>query len=157
MAFTIAEFVRGAVAAWIAYLVLATVAYLALLQGYVVVAAVFYVPVSAAALVLGSFPAYLLGWSLRRSRRIAVHLVAFVVYGAAVGSVATALFLLMRGDLGGGALYYLVNALLSAVSVPLGWYWTARQALRPRAARIDHDAFAEDAAVARGAAADDAR
>ena len=162
MAFTLAEFVRGAVAAWVAYLALATVVYLAVLQGYVVVAAMFYVPVSAVALVLGSFPAYLLGWSLRRVRPLVVHLVAFGLLGMAVGFAATALFLLLQGDIGGGALYYLVNVPVSAASVALGWRWTARRALRPPVAREDPDAVAEDAAVAwaravPGAPTDDAR
>ncbi|MCR2814606.1 hypothetical protein [Microbacterium jiangjiandongii] len=152
MAFTTAEFVRGAMAAWIGFIAFATCGYALVLQAFVVVAAVFYLPWSVGALIVGAPAAYLLGWSLRRIRPMIVHVLAFGALGAGIGLVATALFLLVRGDGDGGALYYLVNVALSAVCVPLGWYWTARRALRPRVGAIDHDAVAEDAAVARGAA-----
>jgi len=143
MAFTFAEFVRGAVAAWLAYLLLATVVYLGVLQGYVVVAAMFFVPISAVALVVGSFPAYLLGWSLRRVRPLLPHLVAFGLFGAAVGYAATALFLAVHGDGVGGALYYVVNVPVSAVAVAFGWHRAARRALRPERPRAEPEAAAE--------------
>ncbi len=153
MAFTTAEFIRGAMAAWIGFVVLATGVYALLLQAMVVVAAAFYIPWSVGATIVGAPAAWLLGWSLRRVRPMAVHLAAFAVFGAAVGFAATAVFALVRGDGDGGALYYLVNIVLSAVGVPLGWYWTARKALRPRTVRPDLDAVAEDAAAARGSTA----
>ena len=150
MAFTVAEFVRGAVAAWVAFLVLATAAYAAVIQGYVVVATAFYVPWSLGAALVGSPAAYLLGRSLRRVRRIAVHIAAFAALGAAVGLAATIVFVAVYGHGNGGTLYYVVNLALSVIAVPLGWYWTARRALRHPRPRVDPDAMAEDAAAAGG-------
>lgn len=162
MAFTRWEFWRGAYAAYAAYLVWLLLSPLlwgvsAGGIGFVVVMAMYSLVIGGAvafvAMLAASPLAWLLGRSLRRVRPISAHLAAFAALGALVGWVALEAW--AWGSSGGHA--PLDQALLpygvpAAVAVPLGWWFTARRALRAdrgltpaRPPRHDADAEFEDA------------
>ncbi|UOE45262.1 hypothetical protein [Agromyces larvae] len=107
MAFTFAEFVRGAFATWGWFLLFALPALVVTSAvpavfavgpgtggwgpwwGWALLYLVYGIPivlvVSLVALAVGSPGAWLLGWCLRRSDRIRVHVIAFAGYGVAFG------------------------------------------------------------------------
>jgi hypothetical protein len=158
MAFTRDEFLRGAFGAWGWYLV--SVVVCALLFGFLMVpfALIYAVPVSFIALLAWAPFAYILGQALRRVQRLAVHLIAFGMFGAVLGAVTMLLF---TGFMTGfqtsswdGLVFYAPFALTPAVTVPFAWWRTARRALRfdrgeTPISQPDPDAPAEDAVVIR--------
>ncbi|WP_243225579.1 hypothetical protein [Microbacterium sp. CIAB417] len=91
--------------------------------------------------------------ALRRQRRVGVHASAYVLLGtvlAALAGVMTNLMVPGKTDL------ILIAAVSALIAVPLGWWLTARAALRrdrgilsrrERRGRIDVDMIAEDAAT----------
>ncbi len=135
LAFTRAEFLKGAARAWGATTLLLIVSWAVVTGGFsLVVGTVMIVIASVPAVVIGSPGAYALGRFLRRSPRIGVHLIAFAAYGALVGVVTTAgaLITLMGGSADGwaGSIALLVNVPLSAMGLAGAWFITARRALR---------------------------
>jgi hypothetical protein len=154
MAFTRAEFMRGAVAAWVWFLVLHSAMFSIWIGIYVVVAWSVTLPWSLLALFLGSPLAYLLGKALRSQRLIVVHLTAFTLLGLTLGAAtATAALLVGWGFPPGQASDYTVMAVAvvacAGAAVPLGWWWTVRRARATdhskSTKRIDPDAAFEDA------------
>ncbi|MFE6255616.1 hypothetical protein [Agromyces sp. NPDC057865] len=143
MAFTFGEFMRGAffacgwfwlfslacfpIAAAMGWYDLATwvtaTFYTAVLGGVIVVPAAML-----AALIVWSPIAYVLGWSLRRVGSFRAHLTAFAALGLVIGTTsASAVFLVFFTAQPAGAIPFAVAA---ALAVPLGWYRTARFAVR---------------------------
>lgn len=130
MAFTRSEFLRGARAAWLWFLLFATVAYVLVLGIYGLYAPIWFVPWSFGALIAGSAPAYLLGCTLRSIGTVWVHLALFAAFGGVVGASTTWLALtVMEGALGAGVVWA-VNIAVSVVAVPLGWRSTQKRAFR---------------------------
>ncbi len=176
MAFTAGEFIRGALAAWGLFVLISPFA----LAGYgtvgsliltgrsdaewivptLLISPMILVPYSLGALVIGAPLALLLGLSLRRIRRRAVHIACFAGLGALVGAAATIVFTWMStippsgvtvihhvppptlGEriLGNGPMILLFAA-VTALTVALGWLITATRALR---ADADRRGSAED-------------
>lgn len=152
MAFTRTEFWRGATSAWLWSLVLLLAPWAVFLNYYAVIAVVYVVPWSAGATLAFAAPAYALGCALRRMPRMLVHLTAFAVLGAVVGAATTGVLFLVDPSLGQsmGPMVMTVNVVGSALAVTVGWWRTARRALRADArpapaAPADPDAAAEDA------------
>lgn len=153
MKFTRSEFVRGAIAAWVWFLILHQVALIPL-RGYGVFALYATLPWSVGALLLGSPVAYALAFGLRRQPRVIRHLLAFTTLGLAVGTVATlvALWLPAWGIPSEGLDPWLgvLVAVSAGPAVALGWWHTARRSLatdRGEAThrrRVDPDAEFED-------------
>ncbi|GAA3903079.1 hypothetical protein [Microbacterium invictum] len=155
MAFTQTEFLRGALSAWLWFLLLDISVYgIIFFPMGAAVAAMFAVPWSAAAVAVFAFPAWLLGRALRRRARVAVHVAAFAALGVVVGVITTATYLVVATgrleiDSFFGSPLWVVNVAASAFAMVLGWRRGARAVLRPRAPSIrrDADAAAEDALV----------
>ncbi|GLJ78908.1 hypothetical protein [Microbacterium imperiale] len=156
LAFTRAEFLRGAGRAWLWTTLLLIAVWGVLSGGFTLtVGSVFILMASVPGLVVGAPGAYAIGRLLRRSPHVASHAIVFATYGAAIGATTTLVAVpLMTGgsDLGSaGAAFSLVNAPVSAVGVAVAWFATARQALRSDrtggdlATDRDADAAAEDA------------
>lgn len=161
MAFSAWEFIRGALLAWLAFLLLAPIMFMlavavigvasfgdfvvsAVLFGLMGVITIF--PWAIAALIVSSPLAFLLGQSLRRVTSISVHLLLFAAFGLLLGvvsaAVATPLINLSDappseyGESILDSLHFVIGAVLaSTVAIPLGWWLTARVALRADARR----------------------
>jgi hypothetical protein len=98
MAFTAGEFFRGAMSAWLWFLVLSTLGYVPLMYSLLPILVLVTTFVSLLAAVVGSGPAYLIGRALRSVRATAVHVLVFAVYGLVLGVVATAVTPDVAGD-----------------------------------------------------------
>lgn len=155
-AFTRSEFLRGTGRAWSWTTLLLLAAWTVVTRGAVVHTVVIILFASAVALAIGIPGAYALGRRLRSSSRTGVHLAAFAAYGAVLGSIMTALFVvLVSRDPAGARLalaMLLVNVPVTALGLAGAWLSTARQSLRadtapdgesPRARHLD--AAEEDA------------
>lgn len=153
MAFTRAEFGRGAWAAWFWYLatLIPTSLLSAPLMGWDSVfvglsALIFVVPVSLVALALLAPAALGIGHALRRIADVRVHVAAFTALGAVVGAIAMFPFALLFGFLTPYVGWFITLALPAVFCVPLGWWHTARRALHGVPTRHpDPDALVEDA------------
>lgn len=136
MAFTTGEFWRGAVYAWFWFLIISTAAHTPVLFTMTPVVLWFTIPWSAGALLVGALPAYALGRGLQTNGSFKIHATAFTVFGAVIGMATTAVALFAPwSSLAGpnAAVYWIPVAIVcaaSAIAVPLGWYQTARLALR---------------------------
>lgn len=136
MAFTTWEFIRGAIVAWGGFLVLSTIAFAPFMGFYALFALFYTVPWAVGALIVGSPLAYGLGWVLQRSPSMLLHASLFTLLGAWIGVVTTAIALspawsTMLGSSGSGLTFPVVAVCASAaIAVPLGWWLTARCALR---------------------------
>ncbi|MFJ6651989.1 hypothetical protein ACIQLJ_04225 [Microbacterium sp. NPDC091313] len=136
MGFSPGEFLRGALLAWVWFLALSTLFFLPIFFIYFVYALLYTVPFSLAALVVGALPAYGLGIALRAVTRVPVHLAAFAVFGLLVGVATTAVAIATMGLDGQGWGYgslsapALATTLAATIAVPLGWWQSARRALR---------------------------
>jgi hypothetical protein len=164
MAFTFAEFARGAVRAWVAFQLVFPLSYPAIilvealtapaadpgqavsdtwaqalawgLLG-IVMTFVFALPWSLGALVLVGAPAaWLLGIALQRVRSFPVHLALFAILGLVVGAV-TAWLASSTMSTGAGIPYVAIGALVTAASVAYGWWRTASRALRDDAVVLE--------------------
>lgn len=135
MRFTRWEFVRGAIAAWVWFLVLHQLLLLIPLAGYGVWGLYATVPWSIGALLVGSPAALAVGWAMRRQPKVPLHLFAFAGFGLILGVVATALALWLPawGLPGNGFADMRLPAVIVAASasaaVAVGWWFTARRAL----------------------------
>lgn len=136
MAFTAREFLRGAISAWGWFIVFSTVAHIPLAGYYFWLVLFFIVPWSLGALLVGSPLAYGLGWGMRGIPSVPVHAAMFALFGAVVAITTTALAVLLPGLSLGGlsvanyAFSITAVCVASAVAVPLGWWQSARRALR---------------------------
>lgn len=162
MAFSAGEFIRGALLAWLVFMLLAPIMFMVAVAiigapasvGDFLFSAVFIalmgaftiLPWAVGALAIGSPLAFLLGRSLRRTGRISVHLLLFTAFGLLLGlvSAAVAVPVIDAADVDTGGywegvlavLHFVVGAVLaSTIAVPLGWWITARLALRADARR----------------------
>jgi hypothetical protein len=175
MAFGPDELLRGGFATWVIFMIL-------MLGGYgssIVVSAIasgtgvgmvvtgllgvlfiggFFVGfISSIVMVFGVLLARPVGLLLRRVRSIPVHLAAYTALGILVGLGYAAV--VGQGRLPSVThawdLLMLYPGIAATIAVPLGWWWTARRALREDAGlvrrrprrRVDADAEAEDAAA----------
>lgn len=153
MAFTVDEFLRGAIVAWLWFIGLSTIVWFIVSPAIALVAAVFSLPWSIGGLLAFLLPARVLGWSLRRVATVWVHVVAFAVLGVAIGPVMTIVFSSLTSSSGydSWSMTMIVNLLASACAVPLGWSHAYRRGVRndqgrtPTRASTDPDAAAEDA------------
>ena len=123
MAFTGPEFFRGAVSAWIWAMVLPVLVWTVCTGGAGVASALFVIPAATAATVLCAGLAWTLGRTLRRVRRIGIHVVLFALLGAVVGAATTVAYCLSSsGELVGfSPVLYVVNVTCGAAAVALGW------------------------------------
>ncbi|MFB7252379.1 hypothetical protein [Microbacterium sp. NPDC056234] len=154
MSFSRAEFVRGAIAAWLWFLVIHQLALLIPATGYGFVALYLTVPWSFGALMLGSPLAFVIGRALRTERRLWVHEVTFGIFGLAIGVVTTSLAVWLTNDgyLGDFAGWWWLAAIVAASACPavvLGWRYGTREIRRAESAqaprrRVDPDADYED-------------
>jgi CDP-diglyceride synthetase len=153
MRFSRAEFVRGAITAWLWFLAIHQLALLVPMGGYGFLALTLTLPWSFGALLVGSLPAYLIGRALRTEHRRWVHEVTFGVFGFVVGVLTTALAVwLTGGGLGDFAGWWWIAAVVAASACPavvLGWRFGARDARRSESGReprgrLDPDAEYED-------------
>lgn len=85
MRFTRWEFVRGAIAAWVWFLVLHQLLLLIPLAGYGLWGLYATVPWSIGVLLIGSPAALALGWAMRRQPKVPLHLLAFAAFGLILG------------------------------------------------------------------------
>ncbi|WP_345543262.1 hypothetical protein [Microbacterium jejuense] len=76
--------------------------------------------------------AWLIAWSLRRSVSITAHVIAFAVFGAAVGVVALFVFAVASTNWSTAFLSPLlpITVVLTTVSVLVGWWRASRHARR---------------------------
>ncbi|GAB3155883.1 hypothetical protein GCM10027058_29030 [Microbacterium neimengense] len=128
--------------AWLWFLLFSTLASTAMLHWGALIALMYAVPWSLAALLIGSPLAYGLGWMLRTAASMPLHLVAFTVFGAAIGvGTTTVAFAAPWSDLSGDGMNAVsVPAvamwIAATVAVPLGWRFTSKRALRSDAAEL---------------------
>ena len=96
---------------------------------------------------------WIVGRALRREHRLAVHLVVYILIGGVVAAIAAAMAELIGGGYPGLAV---LAGVIALIAVPLGWWLTARTALRSdrgisprrrRHERVDVDARVEDGAL----------
>jgi signal transduction histidine kinase len=160
MAFTRTEFWRGATSAWLWFIPLSLAPWTIFFGPYAVIAAMYVVPWSIGAALVFATPAYLLGRALRRIPRMPVHLLAFASLGAAVGVATTVVLFAVDPSLGQamGAAILTVNTAASTAAVTIGWWRSARRALRSDVVPVetrgaDTDAAAEDALLGDGGSA----
>ena len=174
MAFTPAELWRGARNAWCIFMMLmlgglvlmivvsmpfsggAALSALILVAFAVGYAGVIGGGIGLIVMLAGAPLAGMLGRALRREPRVRAHLMAYGALGLLLGGL-TVCGALMIGAVPANAFaanpLVLIIACSAAVSVPLGWWSSARRALREdrgttlrrRAPRPDPDALAEDA------------
>ncbi len=132
MTFSISEFLRGALAAWLSFLVIHQALLFLPTAGYGFVGLYLTFPWSFGALVIGSPFAFALGWALRRQPRWWVHIVAFASFGLVIGVVTTALASWLSGESTeyGWWLYASLTAASACPAVALGWWYAARRAHR---------------------------
>ncbi len=136
MAFTAGEFIRGALYAWLWFLLLSTLTFVPIAGPMSWIALVYTGPWSVGALILGSPLAYGLGRLLERSPSVLLHAALFTLFGALVGIVTTAFAVSapwsgLHGSLNPGYTIFIVAVCVSAaIAVPLGWWQTATRALR---------------------------
>ena len=150
MAFTNGEFLRGAVTAWLLFVAFDAVAFGTLFfpSGLMLVAVVA-APVSFLALLVFAMPAWWLGRSLRRQRRVAVHLTVFAGFGLVVALLSTAAYFLMATGTvsveSASLLLWLPNVVAGVSATLLGWRRGARAVLAVTPRASDPDGIAEDA------------
>lgn len=117
--------------------------------------------ISAIVMVFGVLIARPIGHAMRRVRSIPLHLVVY----SGLGLVVAALYLtvlsggrplsVLTYSVTSGTIIVLFPGIAAAVAVPLGWWWTARRALREdaglwiprRLRRADPDAALDDRAT----------
>ena len=142
MDFMTEEFIRGALAAWFWFLGISTLALAPVLTLMVLVVPIYSVPWSLGALLVGSPIAYAIAKGLRNVSSVAVHMIAFGLFGAAVGIATMWAATWAAGPLSLEeclatflSLPYLVMVAAASISVLLGWRRGARRILlRKRAA-----------------------
>lgn len=135
MAFTGWEFFRGAVTAW--WVFLPTLAVLHIWLGaWALIVVLNALTWSFGALVAGAPLAWMLGRMLRRVPRVGIHLLAFAVLGAIVGVATTwvAIATMSGPRTTGVAVLAALHVIAATVAVGIGWWSTARRALREDAA-----------------------
>jgi len=157
-AFSVPEFVRGAIIAWAAFVVVASLTHGSILAWdfarasdeqsplttllasiYLAVFSLpWMLPWTVAGLVIGAPIAFGIGRLLRRERRRAVHLLAFATLGFLVGLA----FLLLQGWVTGEThprypLAILLGGLIASASVAFGWWATMSLSRRRDAAHQD--------------------
>ncbi|MFY9712548.1 MAG: hypothetical protein WAK00_03655 [Microbacterium sp.] len=175
MAFTNDELLRGAFIAWVIFMALILVATTILVgvnmsipgrtsAGNIVLVilmvdgCVLLVggALSAIVMAIGAGLAGRIGGPLRRVRSIRVHVLVYTALGLAVGILFAALIrgVWIRGPLSPFDFITAIPAVAVTVAVPLGWWFTARRALRMDAGLLrsrrthrDPDAEVEDAAL----------
>ena len=136
MAFTAGEFIRGAIYAWLWFLLFSTLAIVPIGGVMSWIALIYTVPWSVGALILGSPLAYGLGLFLQHNPSIPSHAASFTAFAALIGIVTTSLAAFapwsgLQGSLNAGYTSLIVAVCVSAtIAVPLGWWQTARRALR---------------------------
>jgi len=136
MAFTPWEFWRGAIHAWGWFLVISTVAFVPVFFVWALYAFLTTVPWSIGALVVFSPVAWAMGRLLRRIPRLLPHVLAFTLLGAVVGVVTTVVAFHTPGsgltpeNFGSSWPIILVVCVSATIAVPLGWWISARRALR---------------------------
>lgn len=152
MAFTRAEFWRGAYAAWWMYLIALVICCVASGGGYGVAAVPYALliggPIALVAMYVFSPLAYVLGRSLRRVSAPGCHLLLFGMLGLITGVATMGVFGLVGGLPPGSGAFFWIFAAPAGLTVPFGWWFTARQALRRdrrHEPRPDIDAAYEDA------------
>ncbi|QAY61197.1 hypothetical protein ET475_15225 [Microbacterium protaetiae] len=130
MSFSRSEFLKGALAAWLWFLVIHQALLLVPTGGYGFVALYLTLPWSFGALVIGSPLAFSLGQALRRQRRSWVHIVAFAFFGLIIGVLTTALATWLSGESTqyGWFLFASLTAVSACPAVVLGWWHAARHA-----------------------------
>ncbi len=162
MAFSRAEFSLGAVASWIAFMILLVAALvvtavqqsglpwgppLSMIALYLMFGIPIGGAVSAVVTLVASPVARAIAHRLVKTRRISVHLAAYAAFGAALGLVVLIIgVLLSQGDFASTFSTPMpwTVAGLCALAVASGWAWTVRHVTRPP--RPPHpDAIAEDA------------
>lgn len=150
MSFSRSEFLKGALAAWLWFLVIHQALLLVPTGGYGFVALYLTLPWSFGAVVIGSPFAFALGQALRRQRRSWVHIVAFGSYGLIIGVVTTGLasWLLVGSTQPGWWLFASLTAVSACPAVVLGWWHAARRARKADSVKAtkaaDVDAEHED-------------
>lgn len=173
MAFSSSELLRGGITVWLVFLGLlfsSEVVHLTLMMvtsgnspGALTILGVLYylVPiaiiggtVSAIVMLLGLPLVRLIAHLLRRVRKISLHVIVYTVVGIAIGSAFLAL---LRGGYASTPasawdFFIILPAASAGLAVPLGWWWTARRALRedaglvpPRPKTNPDDAFEDQA------------
>lgn len=136
MAFTAGEFTRGALYAWLWFLLISTLAFVPFLGLASWIALIFTGPWSVGALLLGSPLAFGLGRVLQHNPSMPLHAVIFTGFGALLGISTTALAAfapwsnLHESSDAGFILFYATVSLSASIAVPLGWRQTAHRALR---------------------------
>ncbi|REJ05415.1 hypothetical protein DY023_09150 [Microbacterium bovistercoris] len=163
MAFTEQEFMRGALWAWLMFLILLPLMFATSLVpwstdpksafgGFVWgltiggFALIFAAPVSLVVMALGTWPFRWVGRALQRVSSFAAHMLAYCALGVAFGIGAAFATACLSVPSGGVAVGF-----ASGAAIPLGWAITARRALRddrrPPSLRVDVDAAFEDRAL----------
>jgi len=163
MAFTEREFMRGALWAWLAFLILLPLtlatsvvlwstdpktAFGGFIWGLTIggFALIFAAPISLIVMALGTWPFRWVGRSLRRVRSFAAHILVYCALGVAFGTGAAFATATLSFLVGGVATGFAAGA-----AIPVGWAITARRALRddraPVAPPKDTDAAFEDHAL----------
>jgi hypothetical protein len=147
MNFSRSEFLEGALAAWLWFLVIHQALLLVPAGGYGFLALYLTLLWSFGALVIGSPFAFGLGQALRRERRLWVHIVAFAFFGLVIGVVTTALASwLLDGT--GWWLFASLTAVSACPAVVLGWWRAVRRAQKADSVKAkkaaDVDAEYED-------------
>lgn len=155
LAFTRAEFLRGAGRAWLRTTLLLIAAWTLATGGLGLIGIIYIVPASIVALVIGAPGAYAIGRRLRISSRVRVHVAAFAAYGALLAVLVTIGFILTAftpdlAALSASWWWLLVNAPVTAFGLANAWLATAKRAVpalsvAPPIAPADSDAAAEDA------------
>jgi hypothetical protein len=157
MAFSRSELLRGAMGAWGWYL-LSVAALSVIWIPALPIVMVYATPVSLLAVLVWSPFASMLGTALRRVRRIAIHVIAFGLFGAVVGITTMSVFFSAMSGFDdaswSGAVFFAPYALTPMFTVPFAWWRAARRALRSDRGEMpaperDPDAAAEDATVIR--------
>ncbi|MBN7793216.1 hypothetical protein [Microbacterium esteraromaticum] len=151
MNFSRAEFLRGALAAWLWFLILHQVFLLFPTAGYGYIALQFSVPWSFGALLVGSPIAFMIGRALRTDPRKWVHVTAFASFGLLLGVLTTtiALWLALDGDFAEWWVFFSLVAISASPAVALGWWYAASRALKSDEGnttrrRVDPDSQYED-------------
>ncbi|WP_394279929.1 hypothetical protein [Microbacterium sp.] len=163
MAFTMGEFLRGALIAFLGYplwgtLLTAIVSVPADPAGVLTWLPVFLLylvgvaaPWTIGTLVVGLTPAWALGRALRRVSGKGLHVAAFALLGAALGALTLVVALTIGGMPPLTPELFIAHVGAGGLTVVTGWWFTARRALHPRQrarrTQADLDAAVEDRIV----------